>query len=49
MIDQFTKLIEMAGLPEQCALSVELKFLVHFVVKFGCPLEVHIDKGGKKL
>lgn len=45
MIDQFTKWIEMAALPDQCALSVAQKFLVHFVVTFGCPLEVHTDLG----
>lgn len=45
MIDQFTKWIEMAALPDQCALSVAQKFLVHFVVTFGCPLEVHTDQG----
>lgn len=45
MIDQFTKWIEMAALPDQCALSVAQKFLVHFVVTFGCHLEVHTDQG----
>lgn len=45
MIDQFTKWIEMAALPDQCALSVAQKFLVHFVVTFGCPLGVHTDQG----
>lgn len=45
MIDQFTKWIEMAALPDQCALSVAQKFLVHFVVTFGCPLKVHTDQG----
>lgn len=45
MIDQFSKWIEMAALPDQCALSVAQKSLVHFVVTFGCPLEVHTDQG----
>lgn len=45
MIDQFSKWIEMAALPDQTALSVAHKFLIHFVVTFGCPLEVHTDQG----
>lgn len=45
MIDQFSKWTEMAALPDQTALSVAHKFLIHFVVTFGCPLEVHTDQG----
>ena len=43
MIDQFTKWIEIAALPDQCALSIAQKFLVHFIVTFGCPLQFHTD------
>ncbi|VDI23541.1 Hypothetical predicted protein [Mytilus galloprovincialis] len=45
MIDQFSKWIEMAALPEQSALLIAQKFVVHFIVTFGCPLEVHTDQG----
>ena len=45
MIDQFTKWVEMAAIPEQSALTIADKFVVHFVVTFGCPLEVHTDQG----
>lgn len=43
MIDQFTKWVEMAAIPEQSALTIAEKFVVYFVVTFGCPLEVHTD------
>lgn len=45
MVDQFTKWVEMAALPEQTAQSIAEKFIVHFIVTFGCPLEVHTDQG----
>ena len=44
MIDQFTKWIEMAALPDQTALSVAHKFVTHFIVIFGCPMEVHVER-----
>ena len=45
MVDQFTKWVEMAALPDQSAESVAEQFLVHFIVTCGCPLEVHTDQG----
>lgn len=45
MVDQFTKWVEMAALPDQSALLIAQKFLVHFIATFGCPLEVHTDQG----
>jgi hypothetical protein len=36
---------EMAAIPEQSALTIAEKFVVHFVVTFGCLLEVHTDQG----
>jgi transposase InsO family protein len=45
MIDQFTKWVEMAAIPEQSALTIAEKFVVHFEATFGCPLEVHTDQG----
>lgn len=43
MVDQFTKWVEMSAIPEQSALIIAQKF-VHFIVTFGCPLEVHTDQ-----
>lgn len=45
MIDQFTKWIECAALPNQTALLIAKEFLLHFIVTFGCPLSVHTDQG----
>ena len=45
MVDQFSKWVEMAALPNQSAQAIAEKFLVHFIVTFGCPLEVHTDQG----
>ncbi|CAC5420969.1 tatD [Mytilus coruscus] len=44
-LDRFSKWIEMAALPEQSALLIAQKCVVHFIVTFGCPLEVHTDQG----
>ena len=45
MIDQFTKWIEMAAIPEQTTLLTAKKVLVHFIATFGYPLEIHTDQG----
>ena len=45
IIDQFTKWIECVALPSQKAELVAKAFLHHFIVIFGCPLEVHTDQG----
>jgi transposase InsO family protein len=45
MIDQFTKWVEMAAIPEQSALLTAEKGLVHLIATFGCPLEIHTDQG----
>ena len=45
MVDQFTKWVELAALPAQNAELTAKAFLKHFVVTFGCPLEVHTDQG----
>ena len=45
MVDQFTKSVELAALPAQNAELTADAFLKHFVVMFGCPLEVHTDQG----
>ena len=45
MVDQFTKWVEMAALPEYNAQITAKAFLQHFIVTFGCPLEVHTDCG----
>ena len=45
MVDQFTKWVELAALPAQNAELTAKAFLKHFVVTFGCTLEVHTDQG----
>ena len=45
MVDQFSKWLECGAVPDQHAETVAWKFLTHFVVTFGCPLEVHSDQG----
>lgn len=45
MIDQFTKWLECVAVPEQNAETVAQQFMQHFIVTFGCPLEVHTDQG----
>ena len=45
MIDQFSKWLECAAIPDQHAETVAGKFLAHFVVTFGCPVEIHSDQG----
>jgi hypothetical protein len=45
MLDQFTKWVEMAAIPEQSALLIAHTFVVHFITTFGCPLEVNTDQG----
>ena len=45
MVDQFSKWIELAAIPDQTAEMIAREFLEHFVVTFGCPLEVHTDQG----
>ena len=44
-MDQFTKWTELAALPVQNAELTAKAFLDHFIVTFGCPLEVHSDQG----
>ena len=45
MVDQFTKWVELAALPAQNAELTASAFLKHFVVTFGCALEIHTDQG----
>lgn len=45
MIDQFSKWIECAPLPEQTAQQVAEKFVDKFITTFGCPLHLHSDQG----
>ena len=45
MVDQFTKWVELVVLPAQSAELIARAFLNHFVVTFGCPLEIHSDQG----
>ena len=45
LVDQYTELIELTALPTQNAELTTKAFLKHFIVTFGCPLEVHTDQG----
>ena len=45
MVDQFTKWMELAPLPAQNAEVTAEAFLKHFIVTFGCPLQIHTDQG----
>ena len=45
MVDQFTKWVELAALPAQSAELTARAFLTHFIVTFGCALQVHADQG----
>ena len=45
MVDQFTKWCELSALPAMNAELTAKAFLNHFIVNFGCPLEVHTDQG----
>ena len=45
MSDKSTKWVELAALPAQNAELIAIAFLSHFVTNFGCPLEVHTDRG----
>ena len=45
MVDQFTKWVELAALPEYNAQLTAKSVLQHFIATFGCPLEIHTDCG----
>ena len=45
MVDQFTKWVELAAIPEQNAQMTVKSFVDRFVSTFGCPLEIHSDQG----
>jgi len=45
MVDQFSKWVELAALPDQSAMKVAWQFVLHFIVTFGCPLEIFTDQG----
>jgi hypothetical protein len=44
MVDQFTKWVKLAALPEQNAKMTVRAFMTRSVSTFGCPLEIHTDK-----
>ena len=45
MVDQFTKWVELAAIPEQNAQVTVKAFVDRFISTFGCPLEIHSDQG----
>ena len=45
MVDQFTKWVDCAAIPEQSAETVALKFFDYFMSPIGIPMEIHSDQG----
>ena len=45
MVDQFTKWVELAPLPDQTAVTTATTFFEQWVSRFGTPLYVHTDQG----
>ncbi|XP_056157718.1 uncharacterized protein LOC130132152 [Lampris incognitus] len=45
MVDQFTRWVEVAPIPEQTAEITAQKLLQEFLSRFGVPLEIHTDQG----
>ena len=45
MVDQFTKWVDAAAIPEQSAETVALKFIDYMVSPLGLPIEIHTDQG----
>ena len=45
MVDQFSKWVELAAVPDQTAEVIAQHFLTRVITTFGCPLEVHTDQG----
>ena len=45
MVDQFTRWVEVAAIPEQTAEVTATKLLQEFISRFGSPLEIHTDQG----
>ena len=45
MISQFSKWLDCVAIPDQFAETEAQRFLDHFIVTFGCPLEIHTDQG----
>ena len=45
MVDQFTRWVEVAAVPEQTAEVTARKLLQEFISRFGSPLEIHTDQG----
>ena len=45
--DQFSKWCEAIALPNQEAKTVSRSFVEHWIVRFGCPVNLHSDQGSK--
>lgn len=45
MVDQFSKWVDLAALPDQSAMKVAWQFVLHFIVTFGFPLEIFTEQG----
>ena len=43
--DQFSKWYEAVALPNQEAKTVAKAFVEHWIVRFGCPVNLHSDQG----
>ena len=45
MVDQFTKWVDCAAIPEQSAETVAIKFIDYFISPLGIPVEINTDQG----
>ena len=47
VVDQFSKWYKAVALPNQEAKIVSRVFVEHWMVRFGCPVNLHSDQGSK--
>jgi len=47
MTDNFTKYAEATAIPDKHAEMVAMEFFVHWICRFGSPIQIHSDNGTK--
>ncbi len=45
MTDAFTKYAEAVAIPDKHAKTVAMEFFVHWICRFGSPIQIHSDNG----